>query len=234
MNTKSKISQRIIRMTMIAMFCALAYISTYAFRIKVSFLTYEIKDAVITFGGIILGPIAALIMSLLVPLIEMFTISDTQLYGFIMNSIAAATFSLTVTLTCRFTKGKKYNILLGTFAGTVALVVVMMAANLLITPHFMGTTVETVKGLIPKLLLPFNLTKAILNSAIVILLNTYVLNILRKTGLVPSDKSSEPQKSEKKSKTLSVIFTILGIILAVVAILIFVKFLNGNISAGKR
>ena len=78
----------------IAMFAALAYIATFIFRINVMFLTFDVKDAVITIASFIYGPIAALVMSLTVALLELITISGTGVYGFIMNFLSTATFSL--------------------------------------------------------------------------------------------------------------------------------------------
>lgn len=229
MKKNSKILQKIIRMTMIAMFCALAYISIFAFRIKVSFLTFEIKDSIITFAGLLFGPLASVILSFTVPLIEMLTISETQLYGFIMNSIAALSFSVTVTLTYRLIK-KKYGLIIAVLLGMTVFTGVMILANLLITPYYMGVTVDDVKALIPKLLLPFNLAKAVLNSAIVVLLHTYVLKPMRKAGLAAYGRYEERESG--KSSTFKIVVTVFGIVLATIAVIIFFKYLHGSISAG--
>ena len=50
MKNKARMSakERILRMVMIALFCALAFAVMPLFRINVMFLTFDIKDAVIT------------------------------------------------------------------------------------------------------------------------------------------------------------------------------------------
>ena len=77
----------------IAVFCAVAYICTLVFRIKVSFLTFDIKDSIITVGALFFGPMAGAVISLVAALLEL-TVSDTGLYGFIMNFVSSAIFAL--------------------------------------------------------------------------------------------------------------------------------------------
>ena len=74
------------KMVTVAMFCALAYICVFIFRFKVSFLTFDVKDAVITMGAMFCGPLTAPLISFIVALIEMITVSDTELYGMIFTS----------------------------------------------------------------------------------------------------------------------------------------------------
>ena len=85
--------QRLRRMVCAAIFVALAYISRFLLHFNLMFLTFEIKDAIICIGGLFLGPVYAVVISLLVALLELVTISDTGFYGFIMNFLAAAVFS---------------------------------------------------------------------------------------------------------------------------------------------
>ena len=54
-----------------AMFAALAYGVTFVFRIPVSFLTFDAKDAVLTVAAFIYGPLASVIMALIPALIEL-------------------------------------------------------------------------------------------------------------------------------------------------------------------
>ena len=88
-------SAAIKRMVIAAVFTAIAYVCVCVFRIKVSFLTFDIKDSVITVCAMIFGPLTGFGISLAVAFIEMITISDTQFYGFIMNVLSSAAFSMT-------------------------------------------------------------------------------------------------------------------------------------------
>ena len=172
-------NQNLRRMVMIALFCAMSYVVMMVIHIKVGFLTMDVKDAVITLCGLYFGPLAALFISVTVPLLELFTVSDTGIYGLIMNILGSAAFSLTVSL---FYKWRKtlFGAVMGLLSGVLLMTAVMVLANLLITPYFMGTTVATVRGMIPTLLLPFNLLKVIINDVLVFLLHTPVEKLIEK------------------------------------------------------
>ena len=81
-------------MTGIAVFSALAFIVSFSIRVPVQFLTFDAKDAIIAIAAFVYGPISAVIMALIAALIEAVTISDTAVYGFIMNFASSATFAL--------------------------------------------------------------------------------------------------------------------------------------------
>jgi hypothetical protein len=62
---------------------------------------------------------------------------------------------------------------------------VMMLMNLLVTPYYMtGGSVGAVVELIPTLLLPFNLAKALLNSAFAMILYKPVVVAMRRAKLL--------------------------------------------------
>lgn len=167
----------------IAVFTALAYATTFVFHIPVQFLTFDAKDAVITIGAFIYGPLAAIVMSLLAALLELITISSTGIYGFLMNFVASAIFSATAALLYKYVR-TQVGSFLGLLCGVVAMVASMLAMNLLITPHYMGVPLAQVRGLIPTLLFPFNLAKGLLNAALVLFLYKPISVALRHAGLV--------------------------------------------------
>ena len=206
----------------ISMFAALAYIATFVFRINVMFLTFDVKDAVITISSFIYGPIAALVTSLLVALLELITISGTGVYGFIMNFASSAAFSVTASLIYKH-KRDFLGAIISIYTASVVLVAVMMALNVLVTPYYMtGGNVEAVVALIPRLLLPFNTAKALMNSAVVMLLYKPVSQALKRARLV---KGSFNMRFNKQS----VYLLIIAIITAALAITLFVntKSING-------
>lgn len=206
----------------ISMFCALAYIATFVFRINVMFLTFDVKDAIITISSFIYGPIAALVTSLLVALLELITISGTGVYGFIMNFASSAAFSVTASLIYKH-KRDFLGAIISIYTASVVLVAVMMAMNVLVTPYYMtGGNVEAVVALIPKLLLPFNAAKALMNSAVVMLLYKPVSQALKRARLVNGSFNMRFNKQ-------SVYLLIITIITAAVAIALFVitKSING-------
>lgn len=173
---------RLRRLLVAALFVALAYVSRFVFHFNVAFLTFECKDALIAVGGMFLGPLWALGMSLATALIEFVTISDTGWYGLVMNFCAAAAFSCVASLVYRYrrTLGGAIG---GLVAGVAALVAVMLPLNLLVTPAYMGVAVSKVVALLPKLLLPFNLLKGVMNMAVVLLLYKPLTRALRAAHL---------------------------------------------------
>jgi riboflavin transporter FmnP len=204
-------------MVIAAVFTAIAFVCVCVFRIKVSFLTFDIKDSVITVCAMIFGPLTGLGISIAVSFIEMITISETWLYGFIMNVLSTAAFSITASAIYR----KKRDILgsvLGLVSAVCATTAVMLLANLLITPYYMGVDMETVAGLIPKLLLPFNFMKSVLNASLVMLIYKPIITALRRARAVKSSAQSAAYNFDRRS--LAVMF----ISLAVMAVSLVVFF----------
>ena len=76
--------ERIKKLVLIALFSALAYVCMFVFRIKVSFLTFDAKDAVMAIGSMFLGVVPGALMSLIVAFTEYISVSDTGLYGFLI------------------------------------------------------------------------------------------------------------------------------------------------------
>ena len=187
----SKNSDIIYKIVGIAMFAALAFVVSLVFRIPVSFLTFDAKDAIIAMAGFIFGPLSALITALLAATIEL-SISDTGIYGFIMNFASSATFSVVASLIYKYKRTFLGSIL--SFAcATGVLVYVMLALNIFVTPFYMGAPRSAVIELIPTMLLPFNLAKALMNSAIAMLLYKPLITALRKAKLIsaPSGKQTK-------------------------------------------
>ena len=172
------------RMVLLAMLAAVAYLIVSVVRIPVVlFLSYEPKDVIITIGGFLLGPMASFVISFLVSLLEMVTISQTGPIGALMNLVSTCTFACTAA----FVYKKRHTLtgaVLGLAAGSVTMVGAMLLWNWLITPLYMGVSREAVEGLLIPAFLPFNLLKAGLNSAFVLLLYKPLVNALRRTGLV--------------------------------------------------
>ena len=181
---KQKISTR--ELTTLAMLTAIAYALVCTVRIPiVLFLKYEPKDVIITIGGFLMGPMAVLISSTVVALIEMFTISDTGIIGCIMNFLSTCAFALPAAL-CYKRRHTMKGAILGLIIATVTMVCTMLLWNYLITPLYMtGTSRADIAGMLVPVFLPFNLLKAGLNSAFILLLYKPLVVSLRKAGLLP-------------------------------------------------
>ena len=204
-------------MVLIAMLAAIAYVIVTFIRIPVVlFLKYEPKDVIITIGGFLLGPLAAFVTSLVVSLVEMFTISDTGPIGALMNLLSTCSFACTASLIYK----KRHTLsgaILGLLLSSVVMVAAMLLWNWLITPLYMGVDRSAVEGMLIPMFLPFNLLKAGLNSALVLVLYKPLVTALRKANLVPS----KTQSAGNGSKTGVLI---LGFVLLATCILLLLVF----------
>ena len=125
MQTNERFQIRLRRMIGVALFTALAYVVMLLIHFPVSFLTLDVKDAIITLCGLCFGPLAALFSSATVALVEMVTVSSTGPYGFLMNFLGTASFSVTVSLIYRWRKNFPAAII-GLISGVFAMTAVMM------------------------------------------------------------------------------------------------------------
>ena len=215
-----------------ALFAALAYILMLFIRFPVSFLTLDVKDAVITLAAFLYGPLAGPVISLLVSALEAVTVSSTGFYGFLMNFAGSAVFSLLAGLVFH-SKKTEYNglgekirrprksyrsAIVGLYLATFAMTAVMLLMNLWITPLYSGVPFEGVVGMLLPLLLPFNLAKGLLNSVVVLLLYQPVLLGAIRAKAVRAD--FEVQKPAPRDLVLFLLSILLTAAIAVVGILI--------------
>lgn len=238
MRTRS--DRKLRRIVTIAMFGAMAYAAMLMVHIRVTFLTLDLKDALITLCGLFFGPLSAVSLSVLVPFLEFITVSDTGIYGLVMNILGSLSFSVTTTLIYRNFK-KLSGALLGLLTGVFAATGVMILANLIITPYYMGVTVSEVAALIPKLLLPFNLVKSVLNAGIVLLLYKNLSVALRRTGLLPRSvaetaggEEGEGPVAETGGRNVlrTVVVTVMALLLIVASLIVIFAVLGGKFNFG--
>lgn len=174
------------KLTTVAMLCAIAYVVMVVGRVPVVlFLKYDPKDVIITLGGLIWGPLTALWVSVIVSVIEMLSVSETGVLGCLMNIISTCSFACTAS----FIYKKRRTLsgaVIGLFAGSITMVVVMLLWNYLVTPLYMGYPREAVAELLLPAFLPFNLLKAGLNASFTFLLYKPVILALRKSGYLPT------------------------------------------------
>lgn len=205
----------------ISVLAALSFMAVALIRIPVVlFLSYEPKDVIITIGGFLFGPLASILISVIVSFVEMVTISSTGIIGFFMNVLATCSFAATASLVYKKKRTIK-GAALGLFSGVIIATSVMILWNYVVTPIFMHVPrAEVVKLLVPAIL-PFNLLKGGINTALTLLLYKPVSSALRKGKLLPA------QASPVKRKQSIGVFIISLIIL--ITCIIFVLALKGII-----
>lgn len=215
MNSKTK------KITMIAMLSAMAYILMFISKIIPAvegFLQYDAKDVIITMGGFILGPVYAVIISVVVSVLEFFTISGTGPIGLLMNIISTTAFSYTASVI--YKKSKKISgAFLSLGIATITLTAVMLLWNYYITPIYMKIPREVIVPMLPTVFLPFNLVKGLINSGFILFSYKPIVSALQMAGMVEKNPSDAPVK--KISVAL-----VVGIILVIVFIPVILNMAN--------
>ena len=153
------------------------------------FLEYDPADIPILIGTFAYGPTAGIIITVVVSIIQGFTLSASSgIIGIVMHILATGSFALVAGLIYQRKKTRKSAILaLG--LGVITMTVMMVLMNLIFTPIFMGTPVETVAGMLLPIIIPFNLMKASINAVATLLLYKAVSRFI---------KEERPEISTKK------------------------------------
>ena len=173
------------KLVLLAMLSAMAFMMVALIRIPVVlFLSYEPKDVIITIGGFLLGPMASFIISLVVSLLELFTISDTGPIGAVMNLLSSCAFACTASYFYKKNHTLK-GAILGLLTGSLISIATMLLWNYLITPLYMtGTSRSDIAAMLVPVFLPFNALKVGFNSALTLGLYKPVVTALRKARLM--------------------------------------------------
>lgn len=212
----SQNSMKLRKLTTLAVLTALAFIAVAVFRIPITpieFLKYEPKDVIITVSGFVFGPLAAISMSVAVSLIEMITISDTGLWGFLMNVLSTCAFAATASFIYKRKKSAA-SAVIGLVCGVILSAGVMVLWNWLVTPFYMGMPRESVAAMLVPVFLPFNLLKCGLNAAFTLLIYKPAVAALSRAGLI-----GERQLEEDTPKTSAAIVAV-GALAAVSLVLV--------------
>lgn len=232
MNAQTNSREKLKKIVATGVFAAFAYICCVLFHFRISFLSFELKDAVMAVGAMSLGPIAGAAMVVIVCLVELITIGSTGVYGFVMNLLASLTYvciGSAVYHRHRTMRGA----IIGTFVASAATVAVMIGANCIITPVYMHVEIAEVIALIPTLLLPFNVTKTVFNSAVVFLLYKPVTNALVTAGFlpkrVPTSVGAVSMEAPADGKTnRKILVPVISAAIVAACLLYFFLVLNGN------
>ena len=155
----------------------------------VPFLNFDPKDIVIAIGGFIYGPIAAMIVSTLVSVLEIFFRGGT-IIDVIMNVISTCTFVCVAAYIYKkehTMKGAIVGLILGLVCSTLSMVV----WNYIMDPIYFHMPREAVVALLPAIAL-FNVLKCGLNATIVMMTYKPIVKALRCGGLVQAEKGVHP------------------------------------------
>ena len=156
-----------------------------------------------------------------------------------MNFLSSAVFSTVCALIYKYKKNIK-GAIIGLIASIFSMTAAMLLFNLFITPIYMNVSRSVVASMIPTLFLPFNLTKGVMNSALVLVLykpishSLKALNILPKKAPKVYDSEEEKLAAKKEAKRKNLIFSLIitgvGIITIALCFVVFLVVLHGSFS----
>lgn len=211
------------KLTVSAMLIALAFLSIFLLKFKVSFLSFDFKDALLSVLTLLYGPLWGIISVCIVAVLEFLTVSDTGVYGLIMNIISSGVFALSVGFVYKY-KRSFLGAIIAAICAVVSVTIFMMLANMLITPYYMGVSTDTVIKLIPTLLLPFNLIKSLMNASVMLIIYKPLTSLLRKIGLMKT------KESNYKFGLKAIILTLVAVLILVASSIFIIHVLNGNLT----
>ena len=206
MNNENQIK----KLTLMGMLAALAYLAMLITRPLppvAGFLSYDLKDVVVAISGFLIGPVAALLTTVVVSLIEMVTVSATGPIGLVMNILSTAAFTLPPALIYSRHRTQK-GAAAGLAAGVGLMTAVMLAWNYIITPMYMGVPREVVAGMLLPTFLPFNLVKGGLNAGITMLMYKPLSSVLRSANLLPQSSSGTRPRRFNLPATIISLFVV--------------------------
>lgn len=166
--------ENIRKLVVMAMLVAISIVLVYLIHLPlipaVPFLEYDPADIPILIGAFAYGPAAGILLTVVTSVIQGLTVSaGSGLYGIIMHIIATSVLVLVASGIYR-RKHTKKGAILGLVCGSLAMGLVMLPANHVITPLFMGVPTEVLDALLLPGILPFNLIKAGINSLVTFLI----------------------------------------------------------------
>lgn len=215
MNSKTR------KITTVGMLCALAYALVAVGRIPlILFLKYDPKDVIIAIGGLIFGPLTSFAISAVVSFVEMLTISQSGILGFLMNVISSCSFACTAAFIYK-KRRRLSGAVTGILCGWLLMVAVMLLWNYFIAPIYMGYPRADIVKLLPRAFLPFNFIKGGLNGGITMLLYKPIVGALRRSGFI------EPSPTAVKTQTN--VGVVLAALLVIATCVLFLLSFQGAI-----
>lgn len=214
------------KISVVAMLCAVAYLCVFLFKFKVSFLTFDFKDAMLAVAAFLYGPLWGVASALVVAFLEFVSVSDTGVYGLIMNALSSAAFAGVCGAFYKY-KRTLSGAILGVVAAVFSMTSIMLIANVFITPYYMGAARSDVVAMIPTLLLPFNLIKGVVNAAVTMIIYKPITAALKKSRLISHNRGD----TNRRKFILLCIAAAIALVLAIIVILFI---LNGSFVFGKN
>ncbi|MDD2268200.1 MAG: ECF transporter S component [Eubacteriales bacterium] len=181
----------LLRLVTLSLLAAISIVLVSIIRIPMftTYLEYEPADVPILIGGLMFGPAAGLLLTVVVSFIQALIFSSgSGFIGFIMHVIATGAMVALASLIYR--KGKKaiendyLRLIVALIVGMLTMTATMVPMNLLLTPIFSPewTANSIWNQMMFTIIVPFNLVKSGINSAAAFVIYPIVERILKNSG----------------------------------------------------
>ena len=181
MNNNINGQTKTVRLAKMGMLVAISVVLVYFIHIPMftAFYEYDPADIPILIGSFAFGPWAGLMLTVVTSVVQGLTVSAASgVYGILMHIIATGSFVLVAGLIYKKNKTRK-GAIIALLCGVITMIVVMIPANILITPYFMGAPRAVVIDMMP-LIVGFNATKAGINAIVTFILYKRLSGFLHK------------------------------------------------------
>ncbi len=180
----NKALNNVVKTAIMAMLTALSIVLVCTVHVPLipsaPFLEYDAADIPVLIGSLLLGPVSGMVILLAVCIIQAITVSAASGWiGFLMHFIASSVLILIPSIIYK-RKQTAASLVVGLVLGTVAMTAVMIPLNLVFTGIFLGAGTQAVVEMLIPAIIPFNLLKAGINSAVTFAVFTPVKTILKK------------------------------------------------------
>lgn len=161
------------KITSIGLLVALSMIAGYFIHFPIlpqaPFLLYDPGNVFLLIGSFKLGPKIGVLMCFITALLFALITGQGGPYGALMNFLATGTL-IFVSSQIYLLNHTKRGAILGMILGTLAMTLIMIPANLIITPFYLGVEREIVFKMIIPAIIPFNLLKGIISGFLTFIL----------------------------------------------------------------
>lgn len=131
-----------------------------------NFLQYDASGAIIVLAALLYGPAEGTLVALLVGVLRLPLIEAGSYFGIAMDVAAYLALAVPAGLLARRLHGRRAGYAVALGAGALCMTAAMIALNITLTPVFWGIARPAVMKMIVPALLPFNVVKAVVNSAL--------------------------------------------------------------------
>jgi riboflavin transporter FmnP len=162
-----------IKITNVSMLIALSMIAGYFIHFPIlpqaPFLLYDPGNVFLLIGSFKLGPKIGVLMCFITAILFALITGQGGPYGALMNFLATGTL-IFVSSQIYLLNHTKRGAILGMILGTLAMTLIMIPANLIITPFYLGVEREIVIKMLIPAIIPFNLLKGIISGFLTFIL----------------------------------------------------------------